>query len=91
MFYYEVDYYHYDTNGRLIPNVVALDTWGNPEPAFKGRTLTGFGVGGPDEVFVAPIKSDYSSGQVQWRITIPRQPPSHGNSAGWNLRVYEMR
>ena len=90
-FFYEIDYHYYDTNDRLIPNYVPSDAWGNAVPAFTGRALPGFGGGGPDQVFVAPMTSNHSSGRVQWRVTIPRQPPTHGNSAGWNLRVYELQ
>ena len=90
-FFYEVDYHYYDTNGRLIPNIVPTDMLGNARPAFEVRALTVFGFGGPDQVFVAPITSNYFSGRVQWRVTIPIQAPTRGDSAGWNLRVYELQ
>ena len=91
LFHYEVDYHHYDTNGRLMPSFVPLDEWYNPSPAFRGYAATGFGSGFRSEDFVAPITSNNVSGRVQWRVTIPVQPPTHGNSSGWNLKVYEVQ
>lgn len=86
-FSYEVDYHFYDRNSNLLPMAVPLDVFGNSVPAYVRHATTGFGVGGPDMIFVAPSEL-YS--YVQWRVTIPHQTQTNQNSMGWNLRVYEV-
>lgn len=86
-FSYEVDYHFYDRNSNLLPMAVPLDVFGNSVPAYVRHATTGFGVGGPDMIFVAPSEL-YS--HVQWRVTIPHQTQTNQNSMGWNLRVYEV-
>ncbi|MYH68672.1 MAG: hypothetical protein F4147_00660 [Gammaproteobacteria bacterium] len=86
-FTYEVDYRFLDSEGNMVPMVIPLDIYGNPRPAYQEFVTTGFGGGGPDQIFNA--SSRYHD-RVQWRISIPRQPATSGNSAGWTLRVYEV-
>ena len=83
-----VDYFSYTVAYR------PLDATGNAESHFvsepftrtaaTGLVLNAFGLEGPPQTFTAPGNYD----RVQWRVTIPLQPSTHGNSAGWHLRVY---
>lgn len=86
-FSFDVDYRFYDGSGNLLPNHVPVDSLGNAIPAYTRTVTTGFGGGFPVETFTATSQL-YS--RVQWRITIPQQTVTHQNSAGWNLRVYEV-
>jgi hypothetical protein len=92
MFTYTVDYHAYGRDGVLIPNMTPLNSAGTPKPLFAGSVVTGFGDGFPDQTFRALGVSGISySGKVQWTVSIPQQKVTHQNSAGWNLRVYEVR
>ena len=92
-FRYEVSYHRYDADGQVAPAIRALDDWGNPNPDFRGYAIAGGGEGWPDRVFVAPVTpgSRYVRDAVRWQVSIPLQPSTHGNSAGWNLTVYGER
>lgn len=90
-FVYNVNYQFYDSNGKLVPNMVPLNAFGNAVPAFSRQVITGQGGGVPNLTFTAPQSSpqSYYNGRVKWHITIQRQVVTHQNSMGWNLRVYE--
>ncbi len=87
-FVYEVDYRYVDAEGNLVPMATPLDGFGNPTPTASVPVITGFGGGGPDRTFVVP---SYQYNRVRWHIRIPHQPATSGNSAGWRLRVYEIK